>query len=76
MSLRSFFMAFHLFEPENTFLFIEDVKDYAAAYSIKAEDLQHEIHLVSKIQLKHSDLIKSAVKFFSFSCNCKAAFDC
>ena len=58
-----------------TFLFI-DLKDYAAAYSLNAGDLQYEIPRVRKLLLKQPDPLKSIVKFLSFLCSYKAAFDC
>ena len=36
----------------HTFLFIEDLKDYATAYLPNASDLQHEIPFVRKLRLK------------------------
>ena len=47
------------------FLFIEDLKDYAATYSLNVGDLQHEIPLVRKLQLKQPDQPKSIAKFLS-----------
>ena len=58
-----------------TFLFIKDLKNYATAYSLNANDLQHEISLVKKFPMKQPDPPKSFVKFLSFLCNLKVAFE-
>ena len=72
MSLWLFFTGFQqLCLGGHTFLFIEDLKEYVAAYSLNAGDLQHEIPLVRKLQLKQPDPPKSIVKFLFY-----AAFDC
>ena len=73
MSFRSFFVEIQLFVPEGqTFLFI-DLKDYANAYSLNANDLQHEMPLVKMLLLKKTYPPKSLVKFLSFLCSYKTA---
>ena len=41
----------------NTFLFIEDLKDQAATYSLYTVDLQREIPFVKKLLLKQLDYL-------------------
>ena len=60
----------------HTFLSIHHLKDYAAAYSLNATDLQYEIPIVKKLILKQPDQPKSMVEFLSFLCSYKAAFEC
>ena len=65
-----------LFSGRQIFLFIEDLKNYATDYSLNANDLQHELPIVKKLQLKQPDPTKSLVKFLSFLCSYKATFEC
>ena len=77
MSFLSFFRGISTLCPEgHTYLFIEDLKDYAGAYSLNAGDLQHEIPPLKKIPLKQPDPPKFIVKFLSFLSSYRAAFDC
>ena len=59
-----------------TFLFIKDLKNYATAYSLNANDLQHEIPLIIKLLLKQPDPPKCFVEFFSFLYSYIVTFEC
>lgn len=59
-----------------TFLYEEDLKAFASAYSVNQSDLKHEIPLMKKLFMKEPNQPTSLVQFLSFIAPYKAAFDC